>query len=64
MAFGIAKRSPLHKSNPHAPRLVESYCPGCGLLIAASPSRKILSIMERLHVCPVYFRYSPARRIA
>lgn len=64
MAFGIAKRSPLHKSNRYVPKLIESYCPGCGLLIAASPSKKILAIMERLHVCPVYFRYSHSRRIA
>jgi len=64
MAFGIAKPGPLRKSNPYAPRLIESYCPGCGLLIAASPSKKVLAIMERLHVCPVYFRYSSGRRIA
>jgi hypothetical protein len=31
------------------PRLIESYCAGCGLLIAASPLRKILKVMETLH---------------
>jgi len=29
----------------------------CGLLIAASPRRRILTVMEKLHECPVYFRY-------
>jgi len=37
--------------------LVASYCKGCGLLIAASPRRKTLDIMETLHQCPVYFHY-------
>jgi len=61
MAFGLIQHRPIHKRNLHAIRLLESYCPGCGLLIAASPSRKILVIMERLHVCPVYFRYPQER---
>ena len=52
---------PTRKVSPYSQRLLESYCPGCGLLIAASPSRKILAIMERLHTCPVYFRYSQVR---
>jgi hypothetical protein len=44
-------------------RLIESYCIGCGLLIAASPKRKILAIMEKLHECPVYFHYEqPLKR--
>jgi hypothetical protein len=43
-------------------KLVELYCKGCGLLIAASPSRKILAIMEKLHSCPVYFRYIQPKR--
>ena len=37
--------------------LVASYCRGCGLLIAASPRRKTLDIMENVHHCPVYFHY-------
>ena len=55
---------PVRKSNPHTLQLIESYCPGCGLLIAASPSQKILRIMEELHVCPVYFRYPQNVRVA
>ena len=28
-----------------------------GLLIAASPKRKTLDVMEKVHTCPVYFHY-------
>jgi hypothetical protein len=45
------------KASPYCVRLIESYCHGCGLLIAASPRRRVLTIMEKLHHCPVYFRY-------
>jgi hypothetical protein len=48
---------PYRKISPYSAKLVESYCPGCELLIAASPSRKILDTMEKLHDCPVHFRY-------
>jgi len=27
------------------------------LLIAASPKRKTLDVMEKVHACPVYFHY-------
>jgi hypothetical protein len=30
-------------------KLIESYCLACGLLIAASPRRRVLAIMEKLH---------------
>jgi hypothetical protein len=43
--------------NRFADGLVASYCKGCGLLIAASPKRKTLDVMENLHECPVYFHY-------
>jgi len=43
--------------NRFADGLVASYCKGCGLLIAASPKRKTLDIMEDVHECPVYFHY-------
>jgi hypothetical protein len=45
------------KVNPHHPKLIESYCPACGLLIAASPRPEVLRILERIHACPVYFKY-------
>ncbi len=45
------------KVNPRHPKLIESYCPACGLLIAASPRPQVLRILERIHICPVYFRY-------
>jgi hypothetical protein len=45
------------RPNPRNPKLVESYCPGCGLLIAASPRPEVLRILERIHSCPVYFQY-------
>lgn len=38
--------------------LIESYCKSCGLLIAASPHRRIIQIMERIHECPVYCCYA------
>jgi hypothetical protein len=47
----------LWKVNPHHTKLMEIYCPGCGLLIAASPRPEVLRILERIHVCPVYFQY-------
>lgn len=47
----------MRKASPYCLKLIESYCLGCGLLIAASPRRRILLVMERLHECPVYFRY-------
>jgi hypothetical protein len=46
--------------NRSADGLVASYCKGCGLLIAASPKRKTLDVMERVHECPVYFHYEQA----
>jgi len=45
------------KMNPYHPKLIEAYCPGCGLLIAASPRPDVLRILERIHACPVYFQY-------
>ena len=45
------------KASESASGLVASYCKGCGLLIAASPRRKTLDVMETLHHCPVYFHY-------
>ena len=58
MSFG--PNAPVRKASPYCAKLIESYCAGCGLLIAASPFRKILTVMENLHHCPVYFHY-PAR---
>jgi len=42
--------SAIRKASPYCVKLMDSYCVGCGLLIAAR-------IKERLHECPVYFRY-------
>jgi len=52
MSPGVTRRA-----SPFAVGLVESYCEGCGLLIAASPRRKTLDVMEKVHKCPVYFHY-------
>jgi hypothetical protein len=49
--------SSTRKASPHSVKLIESYCVACGLLIAASPRRRILAVMEKLHECPVYFHY-------
>jgi hypothetical protein len=53
----INLRASRRNINRSADGLVASYCKGCGLLIAASPKRKTLDIMERVHTCPVYFHY-------
>jgi hypothetical protein len=45
------------RMNLFAPRLLESYCEGCGLLIAASPWPNLLSKVERIHTCPVRGHY-------
>lgn len=45
------------KINPHYPKLIESYYPGCGLLIGASPRPEVLRILERIHARPVHFKY-------
>jgi hypothetical protein len=50
-------RANRQKADQFAVGLVASYCKGCGLLIAASPRRKTLDMMETLHRCPVYFHY-------
>jgi hypothetical protein len=51
------------KASPYCVKLIESYCVACGLLIAASPRRRILAVMEKLHECPVYFHYEqPLKR--
>jgi hypothetical protein len=34
------------------PRLIEAYCPSCGIFIAASPKEHILQILEKMHYCP------------
>jgi len=48
---------PYRKGSRYSSRLIESYCPSCELLIAASPRKNILDVMERLHRCPVHYRY-------
>lgn len=48
---------PYRKLSRYSARLIESYCPSCELLIAASPRKQILDVMERLHHCPVHYRY-------
>lgn len=53
--MGVANKRCQRKANADQPKLIESYCSECGLLIGASPSEKTLGIMERIHVCPVYF---------
>jgi hypothetical protein len=53
----INRRAVRRNINRFADGLVASYCKGCGLLIAASPKRKTLDVMEDVHRCPVYFHY-------
>jgi hypothetical protein len=47
--------SSIRKTSPYSVKLLESYCVACGLLIAASSRRRILSEMKRLHICPKSF---------
>jgi hypothetical protein len=58
-----SRRLAVLKVNPNHPRLIEAYCPSCGLLIAASFRPEVLRILERIHACPVYFRYSGPLRL-
>jgi hypothetical protein len=53
----IKLRAVRRNVNRFADGLVASYCNSCGLLIAASPKRKTLDVMEDVHECPVYFHY-------
>lgn len=39
----------VRKASPYCVKLIESYSPVCGLLIAASPRRRVLAIMEKPH---------------
>lgn len=48
----------VRKVNIGCAALIESYCKGCGLLIAASPRTHILKVMESIHICPVYCCYA------
>lgn len=48
----------------YSPKLIESYCPGCELLIAASPHKNILAIIEKLHKCPAYHGYPEGHQSA
>jgi hypothetical protein len=56
----VNSRASRRNINRSADGLVASYCKGCGLLIAASPKRKTLDVMEKVHTCPVYFHYEQA----
>lgn len=60
MRDGRRLQSPtaVRKVNMACATLIESYCKGCGLLIAASPRMQILKVMERIHTCPVYCCYA------
>jgi hypothetical protein len=40
-----------HIMGPRA-LLIETYCPACGSMIAASPEAMVLDFVEKLHVCP------------
>jgi len=42
------------------PRLIETYCGACGLLIGASPRSRILTLLESIHICPVRGYYGDA----
>jgi len=33
-------------------KLIEAYCPSCGMFIAASPKEQILEMLEAMHCCP------------
>lgn len=59
MRNGRPVQSPaaIRKVNIGCAALIESYCKGCGLLIAASPRTHILKVMESIHRCPVYCCY-------
>lgn len=41
-----------HIHSPRNPALIESWCPGCGVFIAASNDVKKLVTAENIHSCP------------
>jgi hypothetical protein len=54
---GMGVKGCHRRANVFAPRLLESYCDVCGLLIAASPWPNLLSKAESIHACPVRGHY-------
>jgi hypothetical protein len=32
-------------------QVIETYCPACGALVAASPKAKLLDLVEEIHIC-------------
>jgi|HubBroStandDraft_5_1064220.scaffolds.fasta_scaffold20448_1 hypothetical protein len=49
-----------HKLRPKA-ELHASYCPACGLLVAASPHVDLLQFVETIHACPESFAFRPLK---
>jgi hypothetical protein len=45
-------------TSPAHPALIESWCPLCGLFIAASPDPSKLKTAEDSHCCKEYLAYS------
>ena len=58
--MSISHPTSVRKASPYCVKLIESYCLACGLLIAASPRRRILAVMERLYRVPGVFPLSAA----
>jgi hypothetical protein len=50
-----------HVPNRRGSRVVESYCPNCGLFIGASTNPGLLAAAEHIHTCPESLKFAPRR---
>ncbi len=51
-----------HVANLRRPHVIESYCPNCGLFVAASPNPKLLISAELFHTCPESLKFFEPRK--
>jgi hypothetical protein len=58
MSFLDSARAFDHHKSSINPKLIQSQCATCGIVIATSPSLPVLQIAESLHSCPAYIYYS------
>jgi hypothetical protein len=52
----------VRRSSSRNKRLIESYCPACRELIAASPQTRLLALLEKAHRCPQAPRIEKVQR--
>ena len=56
-----APRRPFeHVANLRRPQVIESYCPSCGVFVAASSSLQTLELAESAHTCAKWVYRQPS----